>query len=98
MLYCRAGRYSDTSPFRQRYPNPAADNVTLDMTIQKAGRTSITVNNLLGEQVAIFEKGTMLNAGRYNTTFSTVGLTSGIYFVTLKNENETIVRKLCIEK
>ena len=87
-----------SSEINAMYPNPAVNDVTLAMTIRNDGNTSITVNNLMGQQVAEFEKGAYLNAGRYQATFSTATLPSGVYVISMKNENETVTRKLVIEK
>lgn len=80
------------------YPNPATNEVTMSMTILNSGNTSIIVSNLAGQQVAEFEKGTFLNSGRYSATFNTENLVSGMYIVTLKNGDDTIIQKLSVSK
>ncbi len=79
------------------YPNPAADRVTIDLTIRKAGTTTITVTNLFGQQVAVLEEGALLNAGRYQADFPIAGLSPGLYFISMKNGEDVITRKLTIE-
>jgi hypothetical protein len=88
----------ETSSINAMYPNPAVDDVTMLLTLNNAGNTSITVTNLVGQQVAVFESGTYMNAGRYEATFSTSALTSGVYVVTMKNNDEIITRKLTVNK
>jgi hypothetical protein len=80
------------------FPNPAVEEVTMLMTLNNAGNTTITVTNLVGQQVAVFEPGTYMNAGRYEATFSTSSLPPGMYVVNMKNNDEIITRKLTVSK
>lgn len=80
------------------YPNPADDNVTLNMTIRKPGNISIVVNNIYGQQVAVFEDGVALREGRYEATFSTKGFSSGLYMVNVISEEGMTTQKLSMKK
>lgn len=79
------------------YPNPASGEVTLNLTLHKESSTSITVQNLAGQQVAILEPGTNLPSGRYEATFPINGLAPGLYMIRMQNGDQIITRKLAVE-
>jgi len=69
----------------QNYPNPFNPSTTIQFQVQKAGRVSLKVYNILGEQVA-----TLLDeakaAGSYAVSFDAGTLASGMYFYRLSSD------------
>jgi len=69
----------------QNYPNPFNPSTTIQFQVQKAGRVSLKVYNILGEEVA-----TLLDeakaAGSYAVSFDAATLASGMYFYRLSSD------------
>jgi uncharacterized protein (TIGR02145 family) len=72
------------------YPNPATDNVTLEIFPPVAGDYVISVLDVSGKNVAHFQ-GYSDNSGQ---SFRLSGLNSGIYFVNVKGSDYTLSGKL----
>jgi hypothetical protein len=66
----------------QNYPNPFNPSTTIQYSIPEAGKVSLKVFNILGEEIA-----TLVNdykeAGTFKIKFDATRLPSGIYFYTL---------------
>lgn len=60
------------------YPNPTTNNATFSYTLNKSERVTISIYNLLGEEVSTVFSGN-LNAGTYSVETSIANLESGIY-------------------
>ncbi len=67
------------------YPNPAKDNLNLTTNLQHI--ESCTIYNALGQQ---------MYAGDFGPTVSVAHFASGIYFVTIKNDQVSVTRKVLI--
>ena len=86
----------------QNYPNPFNPSTVINYSVPqntKSGMSHVTLKiyNMLGEQVAVLVDGEK-SAGNYNVTFNAKGLTSGIYFYSLKSGDNTEVRKMILMK
>jgi hypothetical protein len=81
----------------QNYPNPFNPSTTIQFSIPEAGKVSLKVFNLLGQQVAALVDG-VHNAGRYNVTFDASKLSTGVYFYQLQLENSRSVKKMMLLK
>ncbi len=82
----------------QNYPNPFNPSTTINFSIPKSGAVSLKVFDAIGREVA-----TLVNEfktpGNYSYDFTaTSGLTSGIYFYTLKSDNYTSTKKFMLVK
>ena len=81
----------------QNYPNPFNPSTKIIFTIAETEFTSLKVYDVLGNEVA-----TLVNeekpAGEYEINFSANGLTSGVYFYTLKSNSFVQTRKMIIQK
>ncbi len=85
----------------QNYPNPFNPSTTIQYQIPKDGFVSLKVYNLIGQEVATlvnqFEK-----SGRYKINFDVSsidgGLSSGIYFYSLKTGNFNKTNKFILLK
>ncbi len=81
----------------QNYPNPFNPSTVISFTIPKAGHVSLTVYNVLGEEVATLMNG-MKPAQTYDVKFDGANLASGIYFYTLRFEDQVLSRKMVLVK
>ena len=79
----------------QNFPNPFNPSTTIKYSIPNEGRVSLTVFNLLGEEVT-----TLVNeeqsAGNYKVEFNISSLPSGVYFYQLKAGTFVSTRKMLL--
>lgn len=76
------------------YPNPASDNVSINLDLKEASNLLIDVTDITGKQVAV-----ILNEkqnGVVTKQFSTSSLPNGNYFVRLQVDGKTATQKLVI--
>jgi len=80
------------------YPNPFNPTTTIEFTLPEAGKASLKVFNVIGQQVAtLFDQNA--EAGRlYRATFSASSLPSGLYFYRLEFANRSIVKRMTLVK
>jgi hypothetical protein len=72
----------------QNYPNPFNPQTTIEFSIPNESEIELVVFNLLGQNV--FQKNmTKVNAGSHKIIFDGNGLSSGIYFYSLKVKEGT---------
>lgn len=72
------------------YPNPATDIV--NVTFKEATNASVSVMNVAGKEVM----STTINGTQ--TSFSTVSLSNGVYFVKVENGASTQIKKIVVKK
>jgi hypothetical protein len=60
------------------------------MELNNSTKTELTISNILGEKIYSESLGAVKNTSR---SINVSRFTAGIYFVTVKNENGTSVRK-----
>lgn len=81
----------------QNYPNPFNPSTNLEFGIPDLGFVSLKVYGASGREIA-----TLVNevkaAGYYSVKFNASGLSSGIYFYTLKADNFTATKKMLLMK
>ncbi|MEY3399497.1 MAG: hypothetical protein RL220_2091 [Bacteroidota bacterium] len=65
------------------YPNPTADQTTINFSIAEAGLVQIEVVNLLGEVMMVDNLGN-LNKGSYNQIVDMSNLSAGVYMVNIR--------------
>jgi len=73
------------------YPNPASGTVTLQLQNNLVANATITINDILGKTVA---KTTIDGT---QSVINIAGLTSGMYFVTLKSGDHQVTKKLIVK-
>ena len=84
------------------YPNPFNPTVTIDFTMPNNGRTVFKIYDILGRLV--FEhKQNIQNAGHYQFKWNGVNrmgenVSSGIYLITVENENKFFNQKITLLK
>lgn len=78
------------------YPNPANNEVNLNITAANASSSTIKITNTLGQ--IVMTKEVSLNSGSNKIQLDTKALASGIYYVTYGSGKESATRKLTIAK
>ncbi|MFO7525245.1 MAG: T9SS type A sorting domain-containing protein [Ignavibacteriaceae bacterium] len=85
----------ETFSLSQNYPNPFNPSTQIEYSIPTDGFVSLTIYNSIGQAVS-----TLVNenqsAGKYSITFSDKGLSSGLYFYTLRNGEFSITKKMLL--
>lgn len=74
----------DVFALYQNFPNPFNYSTTIKFDLLESAVVTLVVIDAAGREVAEFLLDTPLNQGQYNYTLSVEGMSSGIYFVTLK--------------
>lgn len=77
------------------YPNPTNGLSNIDLSLLKSSNVTIEVVNMMGQVVSSDNLGNKA-AGMHKLTVNANGLTSGIYFVTVKAGNSTNTSKLIV--
>ncbi|MCH8033065.1 MAG: DUF2341 domain-containing protein [Bacteroidetes bacterium] len=81
----------------QNYPNPFNPSTTISFTLAVNEIVSLSVYNMLGEEIQILQKG-FLEAGMYSYNFNAEGLPSGFYIYKLSSNNKIQTRKMLLLK
>jgi hypothetical protein len=79
------------------FPNPCNGQLTISVQSPVNGSGTVTLNDVLGREVSTIYNGT-LHAGEQQIRFNLGSLSSGIYFVLLKNEHRIFTNKVIIIK
>jgi hypothetical protein len=75
----------------QNYPNPFNPSTAINYQLPQAGKVTIKIYDIIGNEVSILADG-YIDAGSYSVTFNASNLASGIYLYELKS-NEFVSRK-----
>jgi hypothetical protein len=81
----------------QNYPNPFNATTTIEFYQQKAGRVSIKIFSLMGQEMAHLLDDNMA-AGMHKITWDASTLSSGIYYYVLEAQGAKAVRKAILIK
>jgi hypothetical protein len=91
----------DVTPARfaleQNYPNPFNPTTKIRFSVPEQSWYRLTVQNLLGQQVACLLNG-MMATGSYSVQFDGQNLTSGTYFYRLERGTSILTKKMIIIK
>jgi hypothetical protein len=79
----------------KNYPNPVRATTTIAYTLPEETKVSLTVYNILGQEVATLVDGTR-PPGSHEVDFDASSLSSGVYFYRLEAGSRTRSRKLSI--
>jgi len=79
----------------EAYPNPFNPSTEIRVGIEKEGTVSLTVYNILGQQVASVVENKILQSGNYSFPFTARTLNSGMYIARLEVHatNGTFIHK-----
>jgi len=81
----------------QNYPNPFNPETNIDFVLPAAGKTSLSVYNMLGQKVKVlFSK--MMPAGSYSVRFNARGVASGIYGYELRSGTQMFRKRMVLLK
>ncbi|HMS65297.1 MAG TPA: T9SS type A sorting domain-containing protein [Ignavibacteria bacterium] len=81
----------------QNYPNPFNPTTNIEFGIVKSGFVTLKVYDITGRETAELVNQN-LNIGTYKYNFNAAGLTSGIYFYTLKTNNFSETKRMILLK
>jgi hypothetical protein len=81
-----------TFTLSQNYPNPFNPSTTIAYDVARAGQITLDVYDMSGRLVSTLFDG-MRAPGKYTADFSASGLTSGVYFYTLKADGAVMQTK-----
>ena len=79
----------------QNYPNPFNPKTTIKYEVAEPSFVSIRIYNVLGNEVATLVDGKSPE-GNFEINFDASGLTSGIYFYTLRSGNIVETKKMLL--
>lgn len=82
---------------KQNYPNPFNPSTTIEYSIPQSSFVELVVYDIVGKEVAVLVNEN-LTSGSYRTTFEGANLPSGIYFVHMKADGFSQVRKMSLLK
>jgi hypothetical protein len=82
---------------KQNYPNPFNPSTSIEFQIAKTGFASLKVYDLNGKEISNLVNQN-LSAGTYKIDFNSEGLSSGIYFYTLKTNNFQETKRMVLIK
>jgi uncharacterized protein YegL len=96
-----AAPHGDATPtayaLAQNYPNPFNPSTSITFDLMEAGKVSLKVYNLVGQQVASLVDGSM-DAGRHNINFNAKALPSGVYIYRLNVNGFVAEKKMLLMK
>ncbi len=78
------------------YPNPTNANTTLEFENQSANEATVTIINQLGQIITV--QNVQLEQGNNSIELNTIELNNGLYTVVLQTENNSVNRRLIIQK
>jgi hypothetical protein len=81
----------------QNYPNPFNPTTNIEFSLPKSEFVTLKVFNVLGEEITTIVSGN-LTAGKYKYNWNAKGMTSGIYFYTLKAGQFNETKKFMLVK
>jgi len=81
----------------QNYPNPFNPSTTIAFTLAKAGTVSLKIYDVFGREVTTLVQGER-PAGKHSVVFKADGLSSGIYFYTLRTSEAVEVKRMILLK
>jgi hypothetical protein len=81
----------------QNYPNPFNPTTMITFGLAKASNVKLTVYNTIGQEVKVLVNGSM-SAGYHSVDFKANNLPSGVYIYRLTSENESISKKMILNR
>lgn len=85
----------DAKPTFSLYPNPVANNLTIELTQIANELVSVSIYSITGRE--IFTENANVAGNLFSKSYDLSSLTTGIYFVKLTNNNRTFVKKIIVK-
>jgi len=79
------------------YPNPFNPQTTVSFSLPLAGKVSLFAYNIKGQEV-FAQTHQNLPAGSHNIVFNAENLPSGVYYLRLKSDSSTVLKKVMLMK
>ena len=79
--------------FMSLYPNPVSDKISIKYHVAGSMRVTLKIYDSIGNLIAEPVKGQLKSAGSYIAEYSTAGLASAVYFVTI-SAGDNVVQSL----
>jgi len=80
----------------QNYPNPFNPATSIVYDVLETGHVMLRVYNVMGQEVKTLVNADRIGGHRYAVTFDATGLSSGIYFYTVKVNNFSDTKKMLL--
>lgn len=87
-----------TSPTLNVYPNPFADQLTIEFTPAQAGQSVVEVYNAVGIRQAVLFNGVVQKGAKQRLVYRQATLAAGVYFVRYRSAGGTVVQKVLKRK
>ncbi len=81
----------------QNYPNPFNPSTKISFSLPKQDKVTLTVFDITGKETAVLVNEN-LNAGNHEVPFDASGLSSGVYFYTIRTTHFTSTKKMILSK
>ena len=91
-----ANQVASRNTVGQNYPNPVKGTTGFNVNLDKESNVTLEVSNIMGQKIMTVDKG-MVNAGAHHMVIDASGLTSGIYFYTVRINGESYTHKMIVE-
>jgi hypothetical protein len=82
----------------QNYPNPFNPSTKITYTLKSSSTVRLSVYDLLGREAAVLVNDERKAAGKYEVTFNSTNVSSGIYFYRLQTDNFVKTNKMVVIK
>ena len=80
------------------FPNPVLNISTVNFWLPEAGKATVDVYNSAGKQVMQLANNNYYNAGTNSITLNSSNLDNGIYFISIKTSDQTLIKKFAVMK
>ena len=98
----REEKLSETLPsnydISQNYPNPFNPSTTIQFALPQKSDVTVSVYNTIGQLVETLISNKTYSPGKYSVEWNAAGLSSGVYFYTLKAGDMQITKKMILLK
>jgi len=96
MLKTATATFDSDEVTLQNYPNPFTGTTTIEYTLPKVGKASLTISNISGKTVAHPIQNKTHQAGTYTLELDATMLPPGIYIATLRTQGTLRIHKMTV--
>jgi hypothetical protein len=76
------------------YPNPFVSDFTIEYQLNQSSKVIITIFDSFGKPTYVLENSRIHNAGSYSVKVSNLDISPGVYFLSIKTEQDTETIKI----